>query len=80
MAKTPNDVTALLAATAKARSTIVEGPMITLCMGEIGVITRLVGGNFGSDLTFAIGKESSAPVQVSVEYLREFWNFTQKKV
>jgi 3-dehydroquinate dehydratase-1 len=44
--------------------------MITIAMGEIGKISRLAGGIFGSDVTFAAGRESSAPGQMAFADLK----------
>lgn len=46
-------------------------PVITMSMGEIGVLSRIVGWAYGSRLTFAVGVKSSAPGQVSIVPLRE---------
>ena len=45
-------------------------PVITMSMGELGVISRIIGWAFGSVLTFAVGVESSAPGQVPIKKLR----------
>jgi len=34
-------------------------------------VTRVAGGLFGSDLTFAIGQEASAPGQIPIADLRQ---------
>ena len=44
--------------------------MITIAMGDGGRVTRLAGGLFGSDITFAAGEASSAPGQIPVAELR----------
>ncbi len=67
------DVLNLLSATLRAREEALDIPIITMAMGEMGKITRIAGGFFGSDLTFAVGKESSAPGQVPVADLRSVW-------
>lgn len=59
------DVLKLLDVTYKSRS-IINIPLISMSMGDIGVVTRMIGGLFGSDMTFAVGKESSAPGQISI--------------
>jgi len=61
----------LLNATNRARNTSVEVPIVTMSMGPEGQITRLAGGLFGSDITFAIGKNASAPGQIPIAALRE---------
>jgi 3-dehydroquinate dehydratase-1 len=67
------DVLALLAATYKARSAAVRTPLITMSMGGLGAITRIAGGLFGSDVSFAIGSQSSAPGQIPIAELRQAW-------
>ena len=74
LAVMPNDyadVLTLLGATLKARTGAVKVPIITMSMGPEGGVTRVAGGLFGSDLTFAIGKESSAPGQIPIGDLRK---------
>lgn len=67
------DVLTLLRATYKARTELLEIPIITMSMGEAGGITRIAGGLFGSDLTFALGQTSSAPGQIHIEDVRKAW-------
>ncbi|MBK6394700.1 MAG: type I 3-dehydroquinate dehydratase [Betaproteobacteria bacterium] len=59
------DVLALLSATAQAdaKSRI---PLISMSMGPLGTVTRMVGGVFGSSLSFAIGEGASAPGQMPI--------------
>lgn len=70
MPKDYGDVLTLLSATNKARTETVQGPIVTMSMGKEGVISRLAGGLFGSDITFAIGIETSAPGQVPIAELK----------
>ena len=70
MPKNYADVLTLLGATLKARTEVLEIPVVTMSMGAEGVITRLAGGLFGSDITFAIGKAPSAPGQIPIGELR----------
>ena len=70
MPKNYADVLVLLGATLKARTEVLEIPVVTMSMGAEGVITRLAGGLFGSDITFAIGKAASAPGQIPIGELR----------
>jgi 3-dehydroquinate dehydratase-1 len=65
------DVLTLLRATLKARSGAVKVPIVTMSMGPEGRVTRLAGGLFGADITFAIGKTSSAPGQIPIGDLRQ---------
>ncbi|MBC7330898.1 MAG: type I 3-dehydroquinate dehydratase [Synergistetes bacterium] len=71
MPQTYDDVLALLNATLRARKMFPDIPLITVAMGELGVFTRLVGFAWGSDLTFAMVSEASAPGQVSLPVLSE---------
>jgi len=71
MPKSYKDVLILLSATLKARMEHLKIPIITMSMGPEGGVTRLAGGLFGSDLTFAIGKEASAPGQIPIGELRQ---------
>jgi len=59
------DVLTLLAATAQADA---KGriPLISMAMGPLGAVTRMVGGLFGSSLSFAVGEGSSAPGQMPI--------------
>ena len=56
------DVLELLAATSRAREAL-DIPLISMSMGPLGVTTRMVGGVFGSSLSFAVGEGASAPGQ-----------------
>jgi 3-dehydroquinate dehydratase-1 len=71
MPKSPQDVLRLLSATLKARTQGLRIPMITMAMGSEGGLTRLAGGLFGSDVTFAVGKTASAPGQIPIDTLRK---------
>jgi 3-dehydroquinate dehydratase-1 len=71
MPKNYADVLTLLGATLKARTGAVKIPIITMSMGPEGGLTRVAGGLFGSDLTFAIGQEASAPGQIPIGALRQ---------
>lgn len=75
--KTYKDVLTLLSATYAARTELLDIPIITMSMGGEGAITRIAGGLFGSDLTFAIGKATSAPGQIPIEDLRTAWSVLQ---
>lgn len=67
------DVVTLLAATAQARADL-EVPLVTMSMGERGVVTRLAGAAFGSALSFATaGGQASAPGQPPIGVVREAW-------
>lgn len=66
-----DDVLTLLSATSKARNEVIEGPIVTMSMGVEGALSRLAGGLYGSDITFAVGMESSAPGQIPIEELKK---------
>ena len=70
MPKDYADVLTLMSATNRARNDGVTIPMITISMGSAGEITRLAGGLFGSDVTFAVGSKSSAPGQMPIADLK----------
>ena len=65
------DVLVLMKAALKARTESLAIPVIAISMGSEGRVTRLAGGLFGSDLSYAIGKESSAPGQLPIDALRQ---------
>ncbi len=69
MPKSRADVLALLSATDEASRTL-DIPLISMSMGAVGSVSRMLGGVFGSALTFAVGKSSSAPGQIPIEELR----------
>jgi 3-dehydroquinate dehydratase-1 len=69
MPKDPQDVLTLLAATWRASQTI-DVPLITMAMGGVGSLSRVMGWVYGSAATFAVGKSSSAPGQIAIEELR----------
>lgn len=68
MPNTAKDVLILLDATYDMyRGT--DRPIISISMGELGKISRISGGLFGSSLTFASLGKGSAPGQMSLEEL-----------
>jgi 3-dehydroquinate dehydratase-1 len=69
MPKGPEDVLTLLAATHRASQTVAI-PLITMAMGGVGSLSRIMGWVYGSAATFAVGKSSSAPGQIAIEELR----------
>lgn len=69
MPQTPDDVDCLLEATRHAS----EGgrhAVVGIAMGELGARSRIEGGEYGSALTFAAGRRSSAPGQWPISALR----------
>ena len=73
------DVLTLLTATHEAGRKL-RVPLISMSMGPLGAITRMVGGVFGSALTFAVGASSSAPGQVPIEDLNTVLAIFQKSM
>ena len=69
MPQDDQDVLGLLAATSRAREAL-DLPLISMSMGGVGSISRIMGWVYGSAATFAVGKSSSAPGQIAVEDLR----------
>lgn len=65
----PEDVLMLLGAGLLARRMFLEIPCILMSMGPLGAVSRF-GGHFGSDLTFAVGVEASAPGQMDLDLVR----------
>jgi 3-dehydroquinate dehydratase I len=69
MPKALDDVLTLLSATLQADREL-RIPLISMSMGPEGALTRVAGWMFGSTLTFAVGKGSSAPGQIPIDELR----------
>lgn len=70
MPKTTGDVLTLLSACDQARQGLVDIPLVAISMGGLGLISRVAGGLFGSDITFAAGDEASAPGQLAIGEMR----------
>ena len=64
-----DDVLVLLGVTLEARRRL-SIPIIAMSMGGYGALSRMIGGVFGSALTFAVAQASSAPGQLPIEDLR----------
>ncbi|MFO1413151.1 MAG: type I 3-dehydroquinate dehydratase [Burkholderiales bacterium] len=75
----PDDVLTLLAATSAAREAL-DIPLVSMSMGPWGSLSRMVGWVYGSTVTFAVGKSSSAPGQVPIEELRAVLATTRRTV
>ena len=67
MPQSQRDVMVMLAAMNE--STAFCGPLIGISMGELGKLTRVRGGAFGSVMTFASKGKASAPGQIDAETL-----------
>ena len=60
----------LLQATEEMLSQHARKPLITMSMGDLGMVTRICGGFFGSAVTFGSAAQASAPGQLPSEHLR----------
>jgi 3-dehydroquinate dehydratase-1 len=69
MPRDRSDVLTLLAATNEANGKA-RIPLISMSMGPLGSVTRMIGGVFGSSLSFAVGEGSSAPGQIPIADLK----------
>lgn len=74
-----DDVLTLLTATREASKKL-RIPLISMAMGPLGAVTRMVGGVFGSSLSFAVGAAASAPGQVPIEDLNTVLAVLQKSM
>jgi len=66
MPQTNGDVLRLLEMTLQARQRFPHLPLCTMSMGRLGVLSRVAGFLFGSDMAYAVGQESSAPGQIPI--------------
>jgi 3-dehydroquinate dehydratase-1 len=71
MPKNMQDVLTLLAATVELNQAHLNNPLITMSMGQDGMISRLTGELFGSAVTFGSLHQVSAPGQVPVQDLKQ---------
>lgn len=71
MPQSPADVLTLLAATEAAKRRFPSCPLITMSMGQLGMVSRLSGEVFGSAVTFGSAAQASAPGQVPAKQLRQ---------
>ncbi len=70
MPQTKQDVFSLLEVTKEANEALTI-PVVTMSMGELGAISRMIGWYYGSAITFAVGGKSSAPGQIPIETLQQ---------
>jgi 3-dehydroquinate dehydratase-1 len=68
------DVLNLLSATLRARTEKLKIPVAAMAMDTAGLISRIAGGLFGSDITYAEGTVQSAPGQIHVHDIRRIWD------
>ncbi|WP_440894889.1 type I 3-dehydroquinate dehydratase [Amphibacillus sp. Q70] len=67
------DVLRLLSVTNKMKD-MINIPLITMSMGGVGLVTRLMGEVFGSAVTFGAAGQASAPGQIDSETLSTILN------
>jgi 3-dehydroquinate dehydratase-1 len=79
MPKNKKDVLALLELTRELNETM-SIPLITMSMGGLGSVSRILGWVYGSAVTFAVGEKSSAPGQIPIEDLRKVVEITKKSM
>jgi len=79
MPRNMEDVLTLLSVTLEAKKRL-KIPLITMSMGGYGAVSRMVGGVFGSSLTFAVGQSASAPGQIPIEDLRMVLGVIEKSM
>src|SRR5699024_6850728 len=77
MPHTKEDVFELLEAT-REFDKMLEIPMVTMSMGELGALSRVMGWTYGSSITFGVGVYSSAPGQIPVKQLKLAIQHTQE--
>lgn len=68
--RTTADVLTLLSAGEEFSSENQECPAIMISMGQLGKISRIAGGFFGSSITFAVLETATAPGQLAANDLR----------
>lgn len=78
MPKTEQDVWNLMAAAQEVADRGI-GPVVTMSMGELGVISRMTGEHTGSVMTFGAAGKASAPGQISVDKLRDILHCIHEK-
>ncbi|OMH33903.1 type I 3-dehydroquinate dehydratase [Motiliproteus sp. MSK22-1] len=74
-----DDVLRLLSATLKANQAL-QIPLITMSMGAYGSLSRMIGGVFGSAVTFAVGRTSSAPGQMNIDEVNTVLEIVSKQL
>lgn len=79
MPKEMEDVLTLLSVVLEAKK-MINIPLIAISLGSYGIITRLIGGLFGSSLSFAVGHTASAPGQIPIEDLRTVFRIIENSM
>lgn len=73
------DVLVLLSATLECSQKL-DIPVVSMSMGSYGAVTRMVGGVFGSAMSFAVGAAASAPGQLPMEDLQAVLEIVNRSV
>lgn len=68
------DAACVLEATEQMKQANPEFPLITMCMGDAGKVTRLYGGLYGSSVSFGCVGTASAPGQIELSEMNEVFN------
>lgn len=79
MPKSKRDVIELLDATVEAENRI-DIPVVTMAMGDLGMISRISGEIFKSAITFGAGFTASAPGQLPAEDLHRIISVLHKNI
>lgn len=74
MPKSYSDVVRLLEITCRINEEYEDIKTITMSMGDIGAISRIVGNYFGSVMTFGAANMTSAPGQIRADNLKNIIN------
>ncbi|MFS0785919.1 type I 3-dehydroquinate dehydratase [Shouchella sp. 1P09AA] len=73
MPQSLEDVLTVAQVTEEANRTLTI-PIITMSMGPKGALSRLMGGAFGSAVSFAVGQSASAPGQIEIAEVEKVLN------
>ena len=80
MPQDEEDVLRLLSVTNEFYKENPDTPIISMSMGKLGMMSRLCGETFGSCVTFAANKETSAPGQMSMGKVIEIIDFLHENI
>jgi len=78
MPQNTEDVLRLLAVTADMKKSYPGLPVVTMAMGNVGVISRICGETFGSCITFGAAGRTSAPGQINYKELETILELLHK--
>lgn len=80
MPQNEEDVLRLLSVTNEFYKENPDTPIISMSMGKLGMMSRLCGETFGSCVTFAANKETSAPGQMNMGKVIEIIDFLHENI